>query len=463
MRTLIVMGRDKKDKTVGPWTLHEKVGKGGNADVWRASRGEEEVALKVIHSTKAKSEQYRRFVREVEFLRSIPREPGVLPLIDSHLPDRPSSDNRAWLAMPVATPIADALAEAALEAVVAALAEIASTLARLRAEHNVAHRDLKPGNLYFRQGKWLVGDFGLIALPNVAELTRDSRRLGPAHYTAYELILDPAGADPFPADVYSLGKTLWVLATGLGFPPEGHQPAGTRSYSISDLRPHANAAALDRLVDRATRLHAEERPTMQEVGDDLAAWQRLGNVAEAIDVSELGGELRKRLEGQIAAEDLLEQRREFALASARRLQELVQHLNDALLQIMPRAEIGISGDPSARTLLHAAGSFGRELVVWKFDRTSRISVGERHFPFDFSFGVGLDLTEGGTVVFHSFVLAANRGVMGSDYFWQSQPVNAPAGSVAAERMLEERIAELTEKFKVGIKVFAEKAAEKTSS
>ena len=31
--------------------------------------------------------------------------------------------------------------------VVAALAGIASTLARLRAEHNVAHRDLKPGNL----------------------------------------------------------------------------------------------------------------------------------------------------------------------------------------------------------------------------------------------------------------------------------------------------------------------------
>ena len=139
--------------------------------------------------------------------------------------------------MPVVTPIADALREAALEEVVAALAEIASTLARLRADHNVAHRDLKPGNLYFSEDKWLVGDFGLIALPNVAELTRNSRRLGPAHYTAYELILDPAGADPFPADVYSLGKTLWVLATGLGFPPEGHQPAGTRSYSINDLRP----------------------------------------------------------------------------------------------------------------------------------------------------------------------------------------------------------------------------------
>jgi serine/threonine protein kinase len=138
--------------------------------------------------------------------------------------------------MPEATPIAEALADESLEEVVTALAGIASTLARLQAAHNVAHRDLKPGNLYFWDGRWLVGDFGLIAVPNVEELTRNGRRLGPAHYTAYELILNPAGADPFPADVYSLGKTLWVLATGLGFPPEGHQPAGTRSYSINDLR-----------------------------------------------------------------------------------------------------------------------------------------------------------------------------------------------------------------------------------
>jgi hypothetical protein len=52
--------------------------------------------------------------------------------------------------------------------------------------------------------------------------------------------------------------------------------------------------------------------------------------------------------------------------------------------------------------------------------------------------------------------------MGSEFFWQSQPTDAPVGSVAAEQMLEERIAELTEQFKVGIKVFAEKVSEEGS-
>jgi serine/threonine protein kinase len=139
--------------------------------------------------------------------------------------------------MPVATPIANALAEAPLETIVAALAKIAATLARL-AGRAVGHRDIKPGNLYEFHGRWLIGDFGLVAAPDLEALRRSGKPLGPAHYTAYEMILDPVNADPLPADVYSFAKMLFVLATGLAYPPEGHQPASTRGFSIADLRPH---------------------------------------------------------------------------------------------------------------------------------------------------------------------------------------------------------------------------------
>jgi hypothetical protein len=107
--------------------------------------------------------------------------------------------------MPVATPIAHVLADAALDTIVAALAEIAETLARL-AERDVGHRDIKPGNLYELDGSWLIGDFGLVAGPNLAEPTVSGKKLGPARYTAYELILHPVNADPLPADVYSFVK-----------------------------------------------------------------------------------------------------------------------------------------------------------------------------------------------------------------------------------------------------------------
>jgi hypothetical protein len=62
------------------------------------------------------------------------------------------------------------------------------------------------------------------------------------------MILNPMTAQPHPADVYSLGKTLWVLATGQAWPPEGHQPAGTRGFEIGDFRPHPRSGVLDQEV-----------------------------------------------------------------------------------------------------------------------------------------------------------------------------------------------------------------------
>src|SRR6266536_724138 len=182
---------------IGPWTLREKLGAGGNATVWRASRdGSEDVALKVINATKTQREPYRRFVQEIEFLRGLGNFAGVLPLLDAHLPQRPSSADRAWLAMPIATPIANALAEAPLKTIVAALAEIAETLARL-AERGVGHRDIKPGNLYEFNGRWLIGDFGLVAAPDLEELTRSGKALGPG--ALHRLRDDPRPGQRRPA------------------------------------------------------------------------------------------------------------------------------------------------------------------------------------------------------------------------------------------------------------------------
>ncbi len=440
------------ETTIGPWTLHEKLGAGGNATVWRAAReASDAVALKVIHATKAQREPYRRFVREIEFLRSLGDFPGVLPLLDAYLPERPARGDRPWLAMPIAAPIADALADAPIEIVVGALAEIASTLDSL-AERGVGHRDVKPGNLYELDGRWLIGDFGLVATPDFTALTRSGKALGPAHYTAYEMILDPANADPLPADVYSFGKTVFVLATGLAYPPEGHQPASTRGFSIADLRPHAHAAALDRLVDRATRLHPDQRPTMSEVAVDLSAWAELGK-SSAIDVSALAAQLRTKMEQEIAAEDLLEQRKELALGAVRQLQELCRPLNDALRSAHPRPQLDIVGDRYARNVLHTYQHSGAPDIVFAYDRVSKIGSGEEHFRFELTFGRGLELTDDGTLIFRAFVLVGHDRIGGNAYSWESEPLTATVGSVTAERTIEDGVAVLAEKLQEGLAVF----------
>ena len=441
--------------TIGPWTLHEKLGAGGNATVWRASRATEaadlEAALKVIHATKAQREPYRRFVQEIQFLRSLGDFSGVLPLLDAYLPERPASGDRPWLAMPIANPIVHALADASLETVVGALAEIATTLATL-AERGVGHRDIKPGNLYELDGQWLIGDFGLVTTPDFAALTRSGKALGPAHYTAYEMILDPVNADPLPADVYSFGKTLYVLATGLAYPPEGHQPASTRGFSIADLRPHSHAAALDRFVDRATRLHPDQRPSMSEVAVDLHAWGELGQ-GRAIDVSALAAQLRAKMEREIAAEDLLEQRKELALGAVRQLQDLCEPLNDALRSAHPRPQLNIVGDRYARNVLHTYQHSGAPNIVFAYDRVSKIGSGEEPFRFELSFGRGLELTDDGTLIFRAFVLVGHQRISGTSYSWESEALTAAVGSVTAERMVEDGVAVLAEKLQEGLAVF----------
>jgi len=52
-----------------------------------------------------------------------------------------------------------------LEDVVGAISTVAAALAALEEEHNIGHRDIKPGNLYELDGEWFVGDFGLITDP----------------------------------------------------------------------------------------------------------------------------------------------------------------------------------------------------------------------------------------------------------------------------------------------------------
>jgi hypothetical protein len=51
------------------------------------------VALKLINTTTAQHEPYRRFMQEVQFLQKLGDFPGVLPLLDAHLPEQSS---RSW-------------------------------------------------------------------------------------------------------------------------------------------------------------------------------------------------------------------------------------------------------------------------------------------------------------------------------------------------------------------------------
>jgi serine/threonine protein kinase len=119
--------------------------------------------------------------------------------------------------MPVATPLTEVLEkETELAIVVDAVATFAETLIDL-AGKGISHRDIKPGNLFRFQDKWVIGDFGIADYPEKEALTEQGKKLGPLHFMAPEMLENPDTADGNLADVYSLAKTLWVLAAGQNF------------------------------------------------------------------------------------------------------------------------------------------------------------------------------------------------------------------------------------------------------
>jgi serine/threonine protein kinase len=360
--------------------------------------------------------------------------------------------------MPVAIPIADALEGKPLADVVGAVAAIAETLARLQSETGIAHRDIKPGNLYELQGSWLIGDFGLIAVPDAQSLTAEGRQVGPAHYTAYEMVLDASTAEPHPADVYSLGKTFWVLSTGQTWPPEGHQPVGTRGFEIGDFRPHPRAAALDQEVDLMTRLHPEERPSKEQVARDLAAWSDLAAAPTVFDVSNARAKLHAKLRSRIVEQDTREQKRDLAYAAIRRLQELTSPLNDGLKSLYSRTTVDSQSDEMTRNLLKTHHHYGQELLL-RWQRCTLVAPFDRPASATLRMGRCLELFDDGTLRLLLMVHVGPEGVMGTYFDSQLEIRSAPVGSVEAEKMLEDGVRDLSEALKAGVDVFVEKQPE----
>jgi serine/threonine protein kinase len=260
----------KAGDRLGQWTLVERIDTGGNATVWR---GVDEtgtaVAVKVLKAKRG--EAFSRFRDEISALQQLGEHSGVLPVLATHLPHDPTDADPAWLAMPIAEPVRTVLKDAPLEAVVEAVATFAETLADL-ADRGMAHRDIKPANLYRWNGRWVIGDFGLVEFPDKEALTRKGQKLGPMHFVAPEMITNPESAEGPPADVYSLAKTLWVLATDQTWPPQGEYRLDFPDLLLSSLIVHRRAQLIDPVIARATQYRPADRLTAKRFGQHLRAW-----------------------------------------------------------------------------------------------------------------------------------------------------------------------------------------------
>jgi hypothetical protein len=432
------MAEPRAGDTFDGWELLEWRGAGANAWVFIARRDDQTVALKILKSRKVDSEPYQRFRRETEVLERIGNRPGVVPMLESSLPADLSQNDRAWFSMPIAEPLADALVEVGLSVIVADVARIARTLAELREEYEISHRDLKPENLYRYEGVAAVGDFGLVAVPDEERLTLPGKKIGPANFIPYEMLVDAENADAGPADVYSLAKTLWVLATNQRWPPPGHQPVG-ESPSIGAFRPHPRAAELDALVDRATRHAPEARPTMDEFAGELDAWLALPAPSQPLlDLAALGAELKRATEGQTADADARDRLQRAAYSLMERLETRLEDVGRILDDALPNS--GSDGGPLINMLGSSPGMGVPQIESRYFVGRTFTGV-EEVLPNKFRYGGIVELYDDGTVLVRTGLYIGNDHESGASA-WLSDPRSCPVESVTAGALIDDAADEL---------------------
>lgn len=248
---------------IAGWTL-ETNGKFTN-DVWRVRHHDERDG--VIKTARGKKSPWpERFSHEVATIDELQSIPGVLRLLD-----RDPSGAPTWMVTEMAQRLSEHLGpEPDLGPVVSAFADVADTLVEAEIA-GVAHRDIKPDNLFFARGLAVVGDFGLATGHEYAGLTAHGDRVGPSNFCAPEALEAAEGTDWFAADIYACAKSLWVVIAGTKYPPQGPLQVRRRE---SDLSVHGGRASehLARLLEICTEDQPRNRPAITEVRDELRAW-----------------------------------------------------------------------------------------------------------------------------------------------------------------------------------------------
>lgn len=250
------------------FTLLEKLGAGGQAEVWRA-RDETagvEVALKILNPTLAHDEAaWATLVREHAIASKLDH-PGILKVYPPH-----REGDFAALPMELASggDLRRLRGKGYLD-VIPVLIDIAQALEYAH-EHGVIHRDLKPGNILFdARGRVRIADFGIAGVPG--EATVPGSRPGGSPFTASPEQL--RGEPPSIADdIYGLGALAYELLSG--YPPYYPRFDVRRVLEepVPDLKPaHIMPRQLVATVMRMLSKRASLRPrSMREVIDELDA------------------------------------------------------------------------------------------------------------------------------------------------------------------------------------------------
>lgn len=286
-------------KTIGPYRIEKRIGRGGMGDVYLVVRNDgafrRRMALKLVRQQADASIIGHRFQSERQILASLDH-PNIARLLDGGSTD----DGRPYLVMEyIDGQRLDRYADEHRLGVEERLELFLQVCSAVQTAHQnlVVHRDLKPGNiLVTRDGVPKLLDFGIAKLlapelfPHTVEMTRtEMRPMTPQYASPEQLLGQPVTT---ASDVYSLGVLLYQLLTG-------HLPR-----SLPSLVPQDIQRALD--SDQPTKPSVA---VLRTKGDEASGTQVTPELVSRVRSTRVDA-LRRQLTGDLDNIVLMALRRE---------------------------------------------------------------------------------------------------------------------------------------------------------
>jgi len=332
------------------WVLGRKIGSGGYGDVFLArssTSSTAKYAVKLIPIAPG-SDRELLFVERL----AIASSRNVVPQLDS-------GDYRGYIF--IVMPLADYSLEHTLQVsgslpiqqVEEVARDIATALSDIQTE--VVHRDIKPGNILFLDGRWQLSDFGIARYVASATAPETRKHSLSPEYSAPERWQH--GTATVASDIYSLGITLYECLTG-DVPFVGKEFDDFGRQHLHDVAPQVTTtgSSLSSIISRCLYKSATERPTPEQILFDLA------NVASGHPIIEtLVSAENKTVKhssvriARIAASQSGESTRaQLAIDGMSQFHALIQELATTVACSSPSARISEGSDGSWEVILGSA-------------------------------------------------------------------------------------------------------------
>jgi hypothetical protein len=263
----------------GRYVVRRFLGEGGKKKVYLAhdARLDRDVAFALIKTDGLDEAARERITREAQAMGRLGTHPNIVTVYDIG-----EEAGQPYLVLPVLEGgDVEGLIEKAREhkLPVGRIVEIGvDTCEGLEFLHarGLVHRDVKPGNTWLtREGRAMIGDFGLAVAVDRSRLTQAGMMVGTVSYMAPEQAM---GGEVTPrADLYALGAMLYEMVCG--------RPPFVGDESVAIIGQHLNTPpvapswhrpdcppALETLILRLLEKDPQKRPTSAaEVRDALRA------------------------------------------------------------------------------------------------------------------------------------------------------------------------------------------------